>query len=364
MATELQPHLYCTSPLHVWWALIRAHGGIPRRYWRRFAGILYTSTLTAPLRVAERLRYGHQVARTDITEPPVYIHGFARTGTTHLHNLLAHDPNFGYVSHFQALTSSFFLISRGRLERRIAERLPKTRPMDNVALALDLPQEEELALGGISPLSAVHQFSFPSRARQIMEKFAAMQLTDAELRQWERKYLEVLRKATLASGGRRLVLKSPANLGRTRHILRLFPGAKFIFIIRNPYVVYSSMMNLYRKTVPLFQLQDVDWQQMESAMLDFFVSTVGQYMRDRETIPEGNLVEVKFEDIEADALGTLERIYGELSLPDWAQARKPIADYLETLSRYRKNSYQFDQSLIDKIDRKWGFAIREWGYEP
>ena len=33
-------------------------------------------------------------------------------------------------------------------------------------------------------------------------------------------------------------------------------------------------------------------------------------------------------------------------------------------SGYRKNRYRFDRSLIDKVDRNWGFAVREWGYEP
>ena len=50
-SSESQPHLFATSPLSLWWSLIREYGGVERRYWGKFAGILATSTLTAPLRL-------------------------------------------------------------------------------------------------------------------------------------------------------------------------------------------------------------------------------------------------------------------------------------------------------------------------
>ena len=359
-----QPHLFAASPLRLWWSLLREYGGVPPRYWGRLAGILATSAVTAPLRLAERLRFGRQVARTEIRQPPIFIQGFARSGTTHLHNLMAHDPGLGYVSTFHAAAAPFFLVSRGWLDRLIAGRLPSKRPMDDVTVSLDLPQEEELALAAASRLSSVHQLSFPGRAREIVAKMGAMRLTEAEMREWTDTYLHVLRKATLASDGRRLVLKTPANLGRTALLHSLFPGARFVFVVRNPYVVFSSTMKLYRTLIPMYRLQDVDWEAIEASVFSNYTDMTRRYLRDRASIPKGNLVEVKFEDVEADAMGVLERVYGALGLPGWERARRPVAEYLETLSGYRKNRYRFDRSLIDKVDREWGFAVREWGYEP
>ncbi|MCY3738582.1 MAG: sulfotransferase [Gemmatimonadaceae bacterium] len=364
MPGTFQPHLFATSPLRLWWSLLREYGGVPPRYWGRLAGILATSAVTAPLRLAERLRFGRQVARTEISQPPIFIQGFARSGTTHLHNLMAHDPGLGYVSTFQAAAAPCFLISRGWLDRLIAGRLPSKRPMDNVAVSLDLPQEEELALAAASRLSSVHQLSFPGRAREIVAKMGAMHLTEAEMREWTDTYLHVLRKATLASDGRRLVLKTPANLGRTALLHSLFPGARFVFVVRNPYVVFSSTMKLYRTLIPMYRLQDVDWEVIEASVLSNYVDMTRRYLRDRASIPKGSLIEVRFEDVEADAMGVLERVYGALGLPGWEGARKPVAEYLESLAGYRKNRYRFDRSLIDKVDREWGFAVREWGYEP
>ena len=358
-------HVFSMAPLGVWLRLIADNGGVPPRYWGKLAKVLSISALMAPLRVAERLRYGpSRMARVPIDEAPLYVHGFGRSGTTHLHNLLAQDPGFGIVSTFQAIAAPMFLTARGRLERLVANGMPATRPMDNMAVSVELPQEEEIALANTSHLSFVHHLSFPKRAREYQQKFATMRLTNSEMARWERAYLDVVRKATLASGGRRLVLKSPTNLGRTAALLRLFPDAKFIHIVRNPYVVYRSMTNLYRHVLPICQLDDADPEDVVASMLDSYAAMMRRYMRDRESIPKGHLAEVRFEDLERTPMAELERLYDELELPGWERARQPMADYLGILSGYRKNTYRIDPETIDLVDRNWGFAVKAWGYEP
>ena len=369
MATEAtkpsEPHVTSMAPLGVWLRLIADNGGVPKRYWGKLSKVLAISALTAPLRMAERLCYSpSRMARVKIDQAPLYIQGFARSGTTHLLNLLARDPNFGVVSTFQAIAAPMFLVGRGWLERLFARGVPATRPMDGMAVSLDLPQEEEVALANTSHLSSVHHLSFPRRTRAYLEKFTTPRLTGSELAQWERAYLNVLRKATLASGGRRLVLKSPTNLGRTATLLRLFPEARFIHIVRNPYVVYQSMTHLYRTMLPICQLDDADPAEVAAAIRDSYTAMMRQYMADRASIPSGHLAEVRFEDLEEDPVTELKRLYAELSLPGWEQARKPIGDYLRTLSGYRKNAHQIDQETIDLVDREWGFAVQAWGYEP
>ena len=358
------PHMFAVAPLRVWWRLIRDNGGITRPYYGRLAKVLATSLVTAPLRVMERLYSIPALAGIRISEPPVYVHGFARSGTTYLHNLMAQDPGFGNVSTFQAAASPMFLIGRGWLDPIIANRLPKNRPMDDMEVSLNLPQEEDVAVAGISHLSPTHFLSFPHRGPEVLKKFAHMRLSAKELAEWERAYMTVLRKATLASGGRRLVLKSPATLGRTSTLLRLFPEAKFIYVVRNPYMVYPSAIKLYRAMVPMLQLTPVDWNVVDAALRENYVTMVRRYMKHREAIPEGNLVEVRFEDILQDPLGAFERIYAKLGLPDWERARAPMEEYLQTLTGYKQTRYRIDRETIDIVTRQWGFAAREWGYEP
>ena len=103
---------------------------------------------------------------------------------------------------------------------------------------------------------------------------------------------------------------------------------------------------------------------MIAGTLDSYAAMMRQYMKDRESIPKGHLAEVRFEDLERAPMAELERLYDELALPGWEQARKPIGDYLGTLSGYRKSAYRIDPETIDVVDRNWGFAVEAWGYRP
>ena len=356
------PHIGAFAPISLWRRLLREFGGVSPGYRTRLAGIVAASALTSPLRLAERMCYGRRIARTRIEHPPVYIQGFARTGTTHLHNLMACDPQFGFVNTFQLFAGPFFLVARGWLDRLIAGRLPATRPMDNVALALDFPQEEDPLLATASHMSMTHSLTFPSRIRELLRLYHQMQLSEDELVEWKRQYLHVLKRVTLAWGGKRLVLKSPANLGRTAILQELLPGSRFIFIQRNPYVVYSSLMHLLRSLLPRMSLQSIDWKEVEAATLDNYVAVTRRYMRDREQVPQGALTEIRYEDLVANPLPVLKGAYEAVALP-WDQAAGPMKEYLGTLTGYRTNRYRLDPATIDKVTAKWGFAVREWGYE-
>ena len=154
------------------------------------------------------------------------------------------------------------------------------------------------------------------------------------------------------------------NRGRDAALLRLFPDAKFIHIVRNPYVVYQSMRHLYQTMLPICQLDDADPAEVAAAIRNAYTTMMRQYMVDRASIPSGHLTEVRFEDLEESPMTELERIYRALSLPGWDQARKPVGDYLRTLSGYRKNAHRVDPETIDLVNKEWGFAVKAWGYQP
>ena len=369
----------CTfaSPL-LWMRLVWDNGGIPRRYWRKFAGILAMSAPATPLRLAEWAVFSRKITRTPIDKPPLFVLGFPRTGSTHLQNLLAQDPQWGCFTTFQCVTAPFSFVASGRirrlLEKGMAAAGEQTRPMDNVKITLDSPQEEDVAVAAVSRLSAVHQLAFPKRGRELLAKYVMMgtgpdgtpdgSLSAQELRQWERVYVREVRKVVLHSGGKPPMLRNALNIARADHLARLFPGAKFIHIVRNPYAVYPSMMHLNRTLLPLYQLDDYDWDEVEQQLVDGYKLMMSKYMRNREQIPDERFAEVRYEDLDRDPLGELGRLYEELDLPDWSVARERIEAYLKTVAGYRKNRFTLPQATIDRITDEWGFAVDAWGYEP
>ena len=141
-------HPVALGSFRSWLRLVRRSGGIDRAYVPRLLAVSLSTLLTSPLRLYETLRYGRAIARTEIPLAPIFVIGHWRTGTTHLHNLLCDDRQFGYVSTFQAMAPGFCLTGEKRIKPLLAKRVEKdypTREIDNIPLSLDAPQEESFA---------------------------------------------------------------------------------------------------------------------------------------------------------------------------------------------------------------------------
>lgn len=357
-------HPLALNSFRYWLRLLRSGGGVDSRYRLRMATVTLASPLTSPLRLWERLRYEKRVEATEITHPPIFVVGHWRTGTTHLHNLLCQDPNLAYVTLFHTLAPGSLLAGRHVLRPLLALLTPEKRPMDNMALALGQPQEEEFALCHQCPHSFYLGWYFPRRMKELFRKYALLEgISEEALRQWRKAYLTVFKKATFVAGGRRLVSKNPVNTGRLGAILDLFPEAKFIHIHRNPYVVYKSTKHLHRKVLDLVTLQEISDGEIEENVLLFFREMMQGFLREKALIPPGHLAEVRFEDLEARPVEEMARLYDSLGIPGWTQAEPRIDAYLAGQKTYEKNQFSFSEEDMEKVEAHWRFALDEWGYE-
>lgn len=351
------------TPYPVLRRLLRRYRVDPR-YRRRARRRLLTGALVEPLRIWERLRYGRLLRRTEVDPEPLFLLGYGRSGTTHLHNLLWRDPQFGVVSNYQATAQPFALTGRGWLERRLARVLPATRPMDNVAISLDAPQEEEIALLNSSEHTPLHFMSFPCELPGIYDPYIwGLGDHPAEREGFRSAWLEVLKKATILSGGRRLVLKTPTHTGRIPFLLETFPDASFVHIVRNPYLVYQSMRNMYRKILPGETLQELDWRELDAWTADAYVSVMGRYLEDRKRIPQGRLFELRYEELDARPIELLRSLYGALALDGFERALPEFERYLAGLGRFEKNVFEFPPDVVEAVNHHWGFALDAFGYE-
>jgi len=153
----------------------------PKRLTRTL-GIAAGGWVSAPLVGAEWLRRRHQIDAVELDDEPVFIIGHWRSGTTHLHNLMSLDPQFGCLRMFEALAPDCSVSTRGWLPRLLAKTVPTKRPMDNMEWPMDAPQEEEIPLAKMTPYSWYLQFLFPKQAIPTFERYVLMEGAPARAR--------------------------------------------------------------------------------------------------------------------------------------------------------------------------------------
>jgi hypothetical protein len=88
-----------------WWRLLRENGfSVDAAYWHRAAFVTVVSLLNSYYRRREDRLYREAIERARITQPPLFILGHWRSGTTLLHYLLAQDTDqFAFANTYQVV---------------------------------------------------------------------------------------------------------------------------------------------------------------------------------------------------------------------------------------------------------------------
>ena len=87
-----------------------------------------------------------------------------------------------------------------------------------------------------------------------------------------------------------------------------------------------------------------------------------KFLADRELIPAGNYVEVRYDDLEKEPINQLRKIYETLNIPGFAEAEPAFSAYLTYISGYKKNPQEIDDNVIMKVNQHWQFALDSLGY--
>lgn len=351
------------SPFHNWAANLLAYGPPSIKYFPRVFIVSLVSLIGAPFRWYESFVLRKELKRVKLQKDPVFILGHWRGGTTLLHNLICEDPQFGYITLTQALfPKSFMRVGIFRLFLKIF--MPETRPMDNMKLSLDVPQEDELALSNISRHSLYNGWQFPWRLMDFYRKYVEFKGLSAQGKEaWWQDFHRLLKRTTYNMDGKQLVLKNPPHTARIKEILERYPNAKFIHIYRNPYAVYKSTRHLYRTAIMQFTVQKYADKKMDEDILRIYASMYRRYFKYRELIPAGNLVEIRYEEFEQDPVEHLRSIYQKLGIEGFETAKPQFENYMQSLGSYVKNKFVLSSEDADKVEKYWGEMVNKWNYQ-
>lgn len=319
--------------------------------------------LLSLLKPLQDSRYEKLLAGKPLENDPVFILGHWRSGTTFVHNVFSCDKHFGYNTTYQTVFPHLMMWGQPFFKKNMSWLMPDKRPTDNMELAVDLPQEEEFALSNMLSCSYYNFWFLPRYMEEYCDKYLLFdQITDEELRVFEEVFTKLIKISLWNTKGTQFLSKNPPHTGRVKELVKMFPNAKFIYLMRNPYTVFESTRSFFTNTIQPLKLEDIPDAQIEKNILSVYAKLYHTYERDKHLIPEGNLIEVKFEDFEANASEMTRNIYEKLSIPGYPEAKADIEKYLGKKKGYKKNKYTYDERTVQLVEKHWDFALRDWGY--
>lgn len=268
-------------------------------------------------------------------EPPVVIAGLPRTGTTHLHNLLAAAPTFRTIPYWES-NEPFPLPA----ERDVVPDPRRTR-MDVAVEVMNLvmpyfPLMHEMTT------DHVHE-----EIQLLANDFSTMLFeTLGHVPRWRDYYLShdqtphyhylatQLKALQFLRGGRRWLLKSPQHLEQLPVLNAVFPGVVVVFTHRDPVPVALSMLAMLTYSARM-HCYPVPVREIAATWIDRLELMLNALVRDRSVVPPGRSIDVRFDDFMADEIGVATEIYDLAGEPLQDETRTAITDYLTGHQRGR-----------------------------
>jgi len=356
------PTLWQTMKVSAWLRLLRSQHF--RFAWSKLPAVVVTTAMTAgnsALGLVQSAIFGKRVDTAAIQPDPIFILGHWRTGTTHVHNLLALDPRLSFPTTFECSAPHHCLLTDRLYPKLFSWLLPTKRAMDDMEVGFDRAQEDELALVALGAPSPYWSLGFPGD--RTGRRFLTLAVSDEERERWESTFLDFLRLVSFRHPGKPLVLKSPPHTGRLAVLARLFPRARFVHLVREPVTVFASTVRLWRENRALNALAPWSEEQLEREVLETLPEMYRNFEHDRAGIPPGQFHQMRYEDLVGDPLAALERCYGAIGLGEFAVVRPHVERYLAGLRGYRMNEFAVSPEGTAAIRASWGALFRGWGYE-
>jgi hypothetical protein len=288
----------------------------------------------------------HPEIRDIELQPPVVIAGLPRTGTTHLHNLLAATPTFRTMPYWESNEPVPLPTEMG------VEPDPRRTRM-------------EVAVGVVNTVMPYFPLMHEMTADHANEEIYLLANdvstmlfeTLAEVPRWRDYYLAhdqtshyeylatQLKAMQFLRGGRRWLLKSPQHIEQVPVLDRVFPGSIVVFTHRDPVPVALSMVamitycaRMHRSPVPV--------EQIANSWIDRLEQMLNALVRDRDTIGPDRSIDVRFDHFMLDEILVAEWVHALAGEPFTEQARGAIADYLSSHQRGRLGTVETSPEMF------------------
>jgi hypothetical protein len=230
-----------------------------------------------------------------------------------------------------------------------------------MTVSFDHPQEDEFALVSMGAPTPMLRLAFPNDKPLCMEFLDMKGVSDRDLQRWQHAMLKFVRMQSYLKD-RPLVMKSPPHTGRIRYLSELFPGARFIHIVRDPYSLFPSTQRLWHALERVQALQFPRFEHLDELVFESFEKMYSGFDEQRESVDPSCLCDVRYEDLVRNPIDELRKIYEWLDLGDFGAVQGKVEDYLTERKSYQPTRHELDPESKEAIARRWGTYLERYGY--
>jgi hypothetical protein len=354
-------------PIYSFLKIVFENGGISLKRIKNLTPWFIKTILFEPLRWIELARENKKINEHTIAKDPVFILGFYRSGTSYLHDFLTQDDRLGYHSVFQMVFPEIMLTSEKWLSpvlQSLSHLFKIQDPVHRIPLEWKYPGEEDGTMTtSMNPRGAQWGYFFPKVMNKQFRKYVLFEnISESELEEWKQDFVFLLKKISLANNNKQLVLKSPPNTARIKVLLSLFPNAKFIFIHRNPYEVYLSNKKFWKVTQSIYAIGGESSVDVNSVILDTYAKMMNRYLLEKDFVPEGQLVEIAYEDLIDKPLESIGRLYEQIHLDNFNYCENKMKSFLESEKAFVRLNHQMPIEETRVVTEKLQPFINHWKY--
>lgn len=271
---------------------------------------------------------------------PIIVLGLPRSGTTHLFNLLACDPNNRYLTNWEATRPA----------------PPPNKPMTD-AQRRAVSTKEIAAWEYLSPsIRQIHHLmpEGPEECTFLLANAFTCLLFPVffhipEYVEWIKNHdyrdalsfhRKQLQMHQASRNSQRWLLKSPAFLPAIDAVLETYPDACIIQIHRDPVKTIPSLCSLH--TAARMVVGDhIEGKQISEQVTAAWGPALKRYLTDRKKHDGSRIFDAYYQDLMADPVALIQRIYNHFHLPLEDKTRASMAAYINRSRQYQHGPHNY-----------------------
>jgi len=234
--------------------------------------------------------------------------------------------------------------------------------MDNMKAGWSFPQEDEFALMNLGAPTPYLRLVFPCHDYEFQSTLASDGFSAKDLERWKYLFDWFLRALTYKTH-KPLILKSPPHTGRLGILKSMYPGAKFVHIVRDPRKLYPSTMKMWNS---LDQVQSLQIGEYQSKLKEFVLKShrtmYDSFEKDRVGLTEQQLIDVHYEDLAKDPVSACKNIYRQLELTGFEKIEPLLQNRTQQEKEYKTNRFVSDPEEDAEIMTAWHSYATKYGY--